>query len=180
MLKKSNIIVNNNKIYLIEHDNVNQTIITAAALYYFGSDIKFNWTAIMDAPIIMQLLKVKKFNRKIAVNLTDHYYKELNKIKYCFKKKDCFYFLLIQNQKPLVLKSFYNRLITRYILSFCKYFDNYSMRIVPSEVEQNYVKNCIENGQYISLTDILIKEHEQLVYVFSQQTLTSTSTKKEI
>jgi len=174
MLKRTNIIINNNKIYLIEHDKINQTIITAAALYYFGGDIKFNWTAIMDAPIIMQLLKIKKFNRRITINLTDFYYKELNKIKYCFnKEKDCFYFLLLQNKKPLVLKSFCNRLITRYILSCCKYFSNYSMRIVLSEIEQQYVENCIENGQYISLTDILIKEHEQLLQ--TQQTLTSNN-----
>jgi len=170
MLKKTNIIINNNKIYLIEHDKINQTIITAAALYYFGGDIKFNWTAIMDAPVIMRLIKGKKFNRKVTIDLTDFYYEELKKINYCFKEKDCFYFLLLQSQKPLVLKTFCNRLITRYILSFCKYFNNYSMRIVLSEIEQHYVQNCIKSGQYLSLVDILMKEHKQLV----QQTLTLT------
>ena len=166
---KSNIIVNNNKIYLMEYDIVNHTILTSVAIYYLGDDIKINWTAIMDAPIIMQLTK-GKYNRKVNIELTNCYYEEIKKINYHFKEKEYHYFMILKDKKPLVLKSPYCMTTTRYLMTLSKDLSDYSIRINFSEIEQHYVQNCIKSGQYLSLVDILMKEHKQLV----QQTLTLT------
>jgi hypothetical protein len=169
MLLKSNVIVNGEKIFCINHDNVDRAAITAAAIYYFGDDFKINFKVIANkAPIVLQLSKI---SRKITVEPTDYYYsKVIQEIDYCFKQNNkSYYFLLLHKDedKSIVLQSPYCMSIVKYIMQMSNVLKFYHVRMILSEIEKNYIKICIENGQFINLADILIKEHNEMLKKFN-------------